>query len=48
MDTLLLRIGPLVQKIWLFKVGRPPHFLEIFKKLPSHISETNHPINEKF
>ena len=31
-DTLLFQIGPLVQKIWCFEVGRPPYFLKILKK----------------
>jgi len=36
-DTLLFQIGPLVQKIWCFAVGRPLYFLKIFKKLTSHM-----------
>jgi len=47
-DTLLFQIGPLVQKIWCFEVGRPPYVLKIFKKLTSHISETDPPITENF
>jgi len=46
-DALLFQIGPLVQKIWCFEVGRPPYFLEIFKILTSHISEADDPITEK-
>jgi len=30
------------------KLGAPPYFLEIFKKLTPHITETDHPIIEKF
>jgi len=32
-DTLLFQIGPLVQKIWCFEVGRPPLFSQIFQKI---------------
>jgi len=47
-DTLRFQIGPLVQKIWYFEIGRPPYFLQIFKKLRPYILETDRPINEKF
>jgi len=30
------------------KLGTPSYFLEIFKKLTRHITETYHPIIEKF
>jgi len=47
-DPLLFQIGPLVQKIWCFEVGGPLLFSLNFQKANPHISEIDHPINEKF
>jgi len=41
-------MGPLVQKIWCFEVGHSPSISQTDQKINPHVSETDHPITEKF